>query len=330
MLRMMLKRLHQSCQELQEGQDQRKKGRTAMDLNEIWRMYHDSIEINGISLSMLVRSKSKDRHGGANESTSTHWLKKAMKMYNKRLYMSFLGAKDLNLVTDASRHGVFDVLVSVCYNHVSDVAGFPPCQSLRSAKFIKPGEILCESPVEKLLAEGARTRLSGYRLLQALSHQIELLTNDRLKLASYLVPDSMSSALKPLSSSVTRVVRGTSVRIVAADGEASPSVNLLDLLELPILIIGMDQGSSGCAAMAFLQDATVMMCHCYWDGFHRLIRDMKLAVSNSPAQTKQHLGQGQLCGSYIYCLNYKPFGKAGFHEDKKDLLSSFMETETQD
>ena len=112
---------------------------------------------------MLARSKQNDRQGGANESTSTHWLKKTMKMYNKRLYLSFLGAKDLNIVCDASRHGVFDVLVSVCYSHVNDVAAFPPCQSLRSSKFVKPGEIQCESAVEKLLAEGARTRLSGYR-----------------------------------------------------------------------------------------------------------------------------------------------------------------------
>ena len=118
--------------------------------------------------------------------------------------------------------------------------------------------------------------------------------------------------------------------VTTANAAPSPAVNLLDLLELPILVIGMDQGSNGCAAAAFLNDAGTAMCHFYWDGFHRLIRDMKLSMTGCPPACKRQLQQGQLCGSYVYSINYKPFQKAGFHEDKRDLLDSFMQTETKE
>ena len=38
-----------------DGEDQggrKKKRNTFMDLNEIWKLYNDSVEINGLSLSM--------------------------------------------------------------------------------------------------------------------------------------------------------------------------------------------------------------------------------------------------------------------------------------
>ena len=314
-----------------QGGEKKRKNRTSMDLNEIWKLYNDSVDINGMSLSMLVRSKQNDRQGGASETTSTWWMKKVMKMYCRRASISFMGIKHINIVCDASRHSIYDCLVSVFYTQQNNVACYPPTQSLRSSKYVKPGEIICDSQVEQLLAEGSRTRLSGYRLLQALSHQIELVTESNLNLKSFLVPDELSSVLKPLLPDVTRVVRGNSVRLVAtANAAPSPAVNLLDLLELPILVVGMDQGSSGCAAAAFLNDAGTVMCHFYWDGFHRLIRDMKLSITSCPPASKRQLQQGQLCGSYVYSINYKPFQKAGFHEDKRDLLDSFMQTESKE
>ena len=239
--------------------------------------------------------------------------------------------KHFNVVCDASRHGVHDCLVSVFYSHDNNVGAYPPTQSLRSSKFVSPGEIICDSQVEQLLAEGSRTRLSGYRVLQALSHQIQLLTDSRLTLTSFLTPEKMTFALQPSLSDVTRVVRGVSVtQVEKTTGEASPAVSLLDLAQLPILVIGMDQGSNGCAAAAYLQDAGTAMVHFYWDGYHRLIRDIKMASASCPPEVKLQLNQGQMCGAYLFSINYKPFAKAGFHDDKRALLESFLQTETQD
>ena len=96
-----------------DGQDgeKKRKTRTFMDPNEIWRLYNDSVEINGMSLSMLVRSKQNDRQGGVSETTSTWWMKKAMRMYCRRASISFMGIKRINIVADASRHSTFECLV---------------------------------------------------------------------------------------------------------------------------------------------------------------------------------------------------------------------------
>lgn len=202
-----------------EGDDQqngpkRRKNNTSMDLNQIWKLYNDSVEINGVSLSMLVRTKQNDREAGCKQSTSTHWLKKIMKMYCRRANLGFKNIDHINVVCDASRHSVHDCLVSVFYSRHNDIAAYAPTQALRSSKIVHPGEIVCDSEVEKLLAEGSRTRLSGYRLLQAISHQVQLVSDFKLSLTNFLVSDDMEFALQPVASDVTRVVTGTFVRHV--------------------------------------------------------------------------------------------------------------------
>ena len=322
-----------------EGDDQqngpkRRKNNTSMDLNQIWKLYNDSVEINGVSLSMLVRTKQNDREAGCKQSTSTHWLKKIMKMYCRRANLGFKNIDHINVVCDASRHSVYDCLVSVFYSRHNDIAAYAPTQALRSSKIVHPGEIVCDSEVEKLLAEGSRTRLSGYRLLQAISHQVQLVSDFKLSLTNFLVSDDMEFALQPVASDVTRVVTGTFVRHVKKnggdDGEVAPAANLLTLAKMPILVIGMDQGSSGMGAASYLCDNGSSMVHFYWDPYHRLIRDLKMAATSCPANVNVQIQQGLLCGSYLFSLNYKPFGKAGFHDDKRALLNAFMQTETQD
>ena len=130
------------------------------------------------------------------------------------------------------------------YSRHNNIGAYAPTQALRSSKFVHPGEIACDSEVEKLLAEGSRTRLSGYRLLQAISHQVQLMSDFKLSLTNFLVSDDMEFALQPVASDVTRVVTGTFVRHVKKnggdDGEVAPAANLLTLAKMPILVIGMD------------------------------------------------------------------------------------------
>lgn len=56
----------------------KRKARTRVNLNEIWRMYSSSVEINGITLSMLLRTKENDEESGvkrsdSQESTTSIW-----------------------------------------------------------------------------------------------------------------------------------------------------------------------------------------------------------------------------------------------------------------
>lgn len=97
----------------EEPPAKRRKSRTSTDLNQIWRLYNDSIEIDGLSLSMLVRSRMNDREAGTGENSTAHWLKKIFQMYIKRAGLSFRDVGCYNLVCDASRHSTQDCLVGV-------------------------------------------------------------------------------------------------------------------------------------------------------------------------------------------------------------------------
>lgn len=81
-----------------------RKGRTQIDLNFIWKLYNDSVEINGLSLSMLVRSRQNDAEGGACQNTSSHWLKKIMRMYSRRATLGFKGTADTTTLAAIRQH----------------------------------------------------------------------------------------------------------------------------------------------------------------------------------------------------------------------------------
>ena len=77
--------------------------------------------------------------------------------------------------------------------------------------------------------------------------------------------------------------------------------------------------------MAFAQNALKKLVWASYDKFHRVIRDIKLAL--------QHAASGcylraQLFTSHLFSLNYKPFGTGGFYRKKQRLLELFLAQES--
>ena len=235
---------------------------------------------------------------------------------------------------DGSTHSTQDILISVCYSRDNDVAVYPPPQALSSSKYVSPGEINCSSAIDKLLAQGKRERLAGYRLRQAISHQVKLISRSELSLGSFIESDEQQAlGLRPLTPDVNRVVSGVWVHYVPKDSEdfnEAKKCNLLQLAELPVLVVGQDQGPVGMGMSAYLQNVGACMMHFYWDPYHRLNRDMKSGLEHCPRPEKNMLQQGRLCSSYLWTLNYKPFTKGGFHSEKQSLLNMFLESHDQE
>ena len=100
----------------------------------------------------------------------------------------------------------------------------------------------------------------------------------------------------------------------------------LSLRSLPILTLLQDQGPVGTAMASFLKwdDRQVLMMHCHWDKFHRLINDMKLAADH--AVSNGELLQTQLATGYVFSVNYKPFASGSFFEEKKAAMEGFLAT----
>ena len=82
--------------------------------------------------------------------------------------------------------------------------------------------------------------------------------------------------------------------------------NFLQLVGLPVLVVGQDQGPVG-GHVCLPSKCCVM--HFYWDPYHRLNRDMKSGLEHCPRPAKNMLQQGWLCSLYFWTLNYKPFMK---------------------
>ena len=90
---------------------------------------------------------------------------------------------------------------------------------------------------------------------------------------------------------------------------------------IPMLHILMDQGSIGCAANAFSLDQNLLV-HYSYDKIHRLHRDIK-----GPLRGQLH--KNVLLTTFMWTLNYKPFGSGGFFSEKQDVLESFLQSNNE-
>ena len=90
-------------------------------------------------------------------------------------------------------------------------------------------------------------------------------------------------------------------------------------LNIPTLVLGLDQGSIGLAGMAYAMRENMVHVKC--DKIHRVIRDFKNCLSRC---LKGLFLKAQLHSSYIFALNYKPFGSGGFHQHKVDMMEKFV------
>ena len=92
---------------------------------------------------------------------------------------------------------------------------------------------------------------------------------------------------------------------------------------VPLLVLSWDQGPIGTAGMAFaLQGHRI---HVKFDKIHRCIRDYKLALGRAMGGI---FLKTQLHSSYIFGLNYKPFGTSLHFNQKRTMLELFLESQT--
>ena len=320
------------------NQEHKKKKKKAVmaDLNSIWNLQVEARECQ-VSLAVLVRTKKKEIQGGSSEATVNYWSRKMQAMYMARASLACRGLRHFNLLTDAARFSTDETIVSCVYSPESDFAVFLNNQKVKGGgkEIMHPNEFPMDPGIERLAAERRVDRLASYRLLQALSNQLKHLTKD-VNLASFLVDESSPSGLilKPMSPDVLRIVQRNQqddVLSVLLRNKRSGVVTRVDALvglrEAKFLTLQMDQGPVGMSAVSYLMSniggESFALLHCTWDGFHRVIRDMRLSMP-------KHLEQAILTSSYVWSINEKPFHQGGFHSDKKDLLETFMQSSLED
>ena len=296
----------------------------------VWSLIGNSRKA-GSSLAGVVRCRSDDAHVGCSESQSELWMAKRQHLYRQRRSLCFHGARHLNMVADPSTHSKRETMVTVCWSWEAAAATHGDVQVLPATSALLPSEQELPSHVAELAAQLRLERVSAFRQLQALSHTIQGLANSQWKgLGDFGLPEDFRihaveqnhvRVLRqgPLVDTACVVDMGTrhctpvlpeSALAPTQDGLMVPDSDLAPMHRVNLLVLGLDQGSVGSAGAAFL-DHIGAMVHTKWDKFHRCIRDIKLGMSYDNVFLKT-----QLYTSYLWGINYKPFGTGLFGTQK--------------
>jgi hypothetical protein len=242
-----------------------------------------------------------------------------------------IGVNHFNIVTDASTHSCRDTLVSVCYSWEQDLAVH------MTAQVMPPGKDLTHydqgampSHIALLCAERKLQRVAAWRQLQCLSNQLNLLVSKDLD--DFQLPSNVFVQAVHVGSpdSDVRVVRrgppgGRDTALILGSNGTVRQVLPAGLETVPLLVTGLDQGSVGSAGMAYAINELGCCMHAKFDKFHRIIRDIKLSISHCCSGVFQ---KAMLYSSYLWSLNYKPFGSGGFSSLKNRLLSTFLASQS--
>lgn len=269
---------------------------------------------------------------GAQSGSCDLWVNKYLQMYNERAALGFsIGANHLSIVADASMHACKDTLAALAYSWELDLAVHLTAQIMPPGKDITHyDQSAMPSHIAQLCAERKLQRVAAWRQLQCLSNQISILSKGTKTLDSFQLGNDVLVKVVPQDGSSVRIARkgdvgGTDTALIVRDGVA---VNVLPegLNDVPLLVVGLDQGSIGAAGMAFAINVNDSMMHVKFDKFHRIIRDLKLSYLHC---CKSCFQKAQLYSSYLWSLNYKPFGSGGFLTLKNRLLTTFLAVESE-
>lgn len=295
-----------------------------MHVHQIWDFLENIT--TSVSAQSLASIREKEKHGGAKGGTVAHWARKKLNMYFDKCASLFKDRRRIRLVTDGSTFSCQETQVSI-FATESGTACYGTIQRLSTLKYVNPFEIDLEPDAEYFCARREEQRLSSYKYLAALSHQLELLTcksQSPLTMESFRPP--MEVGLLPLEPGDQRfVLRGQPVALVSIQrkGQNRKVVSKLDFEEeLPILCLLSDQGPSCTAAAAWLKhDDYSCLVHFQWDGIHRITNDVKGSESKQMSNMKVKT-------MYCWGVNYWPYGSGGFFAEKAEILKAFMQAET--
>ena len=288
-----------------------------MNPESIWGMIQKTASVN-VSLRQVLAIKSDDAEGGSVGRNASRWELLLQGMYKQRLDLVWPSTNHLCLTADASTHSYQDAELAIGYSWELGQACYPLLQFVVPGKNVYDEEDLLTPVIGRMAAENRLTRVAAYRQLQATSHMTEQLHGRSLD--EY---DIEHANLEPAAEGEVRVVVSSPAGNVAylvnrAEG-TQRRVLPEGLVDIPLLVLLLDQGSIGSAGSGFtdhLQKLILMK----WEKIHRLIRDIKLPFLKS---CKGAPLKAQVYSSYLWNISSKPFGSGFFGTVMQRALNVF-------
>ena len=276
------------------------------------------------SLRQALLLGSTQEELGCNQFADSVWIHKLLAMYYNRSAMPFVagGVNHYCVVADPGTHAYKDCLVSMVWSWELQLGVYPAWQILKPGKEVLEGEANMDGAMERFRQKSKLERVSAYRQIQGLSHQIFLLTKKRHKIDLFKLPKE--AHVRPVEQGEIRCTSidqaGCHAFIRNTATGAEYRVLPPGLEDVKLLVLQLDQGSIGAAGVAYLENYLGWMVIAKFDKIHRCIRDLKLAAQAVPIFSKT-----KLWSSYLFSLNKRPFGSGAFGTAKSRLLECFIE-----
>ena len=144
-------------------------------------------------------------------------------------------------------------------------------------------------------------RVAAFRQLQALSNIIEQIGCwrgiDDFRLGSeYLIDAVEDGEVRIVEVGAETSIAKRVCRESGAVRRVLPESALAPAQRHPLLVVNLDQGSVGAAGIVFAQEQMGAMVFAHWDKFHRLMRDINLALGGTVVCSSRRASNLHTCG----------------------------------
>jgi hypothetical protein len=134
---------------------------------------------------------------------------------------------------------------------------------------------------------------------------------------SFVAPDSIT-ARRARDGERRVLINNIAVLATVVEGQVMSSLPEMPMnvseLVLPLLVLCLDQGSTGASGVHFAMGYKHLMLSARWDTFHRGVNDLKLSCQHALGGLFRRV---VLLSTYVFNINYGPFGKGAFFGEKK-------------
>ena len=239
------------------------------------------------------------------------------------------GAKQLSIALDPSTHSGQETCVSVAYSWRVGKGIIPPSpiKIVPRGKFCIPHGVAMSDELAAVIASRKAQRWASYKEIRALSDIIADLAGDSAGIASMTLPNDW--IVRPVARSELRLVSPTTHTAMVClyrDGRiVSRKQELPDNLHtcidtIPYIVLCIDQGSIGSAAIHFLLSLGVVI-DTRFDMFHRAVNDVSLATTRACGGLFRRT---MLFIAHVFALNYGPFQQGAYFDEKREMLEFFF------
>ena len=294
------------------------------DANTAWHILQVAREKQLTPGQILAANDGQIHLQGLSPRVGHGWTLVELNQFMMNSVAKFGGRLQVSMAFDPSTYTGEETAVAVLYSPSAGSSTYGPIKRIPAGKIVRPDEVSMYEEIEVMAAVRKCERWAAYKELRAISDILRDVTR-------YPIP-----CFKLGADFVVRAANKDEIRIlgrdfrpvlvtVGPDGSLQARTKVLpddfDIDDVPILVIYIDQGPVGLAALHFAMGHLGLMIVTRFDGFHRGVNDIKDGAKSS---CRAVFRLTMLYLAHIMAINYGPFGKGHNFDEKRGHLEYFM------